>query len=95
MLMWIVFHCQACLKTNLKMKDERLRVEEERIEVEERRAAQRRLRLQESAYELIKGLLKAGIIVPETEVTEWVSPSMFVPSIGWVSLGVAIGRRHQ
>ena len=35
--------------------------------------------LQESAYELIKGLLKASIIVPETEVTEWVSPSMFVP----------------
>ena len=35
--------------------------------------------LQESAYELIKGLLEAGIIVPETEVTEWISPSMFVP----------------
>ena len=35
--------------------------------------------LQDSAYELIKGLLKAGIIVPETEVTEWISPSMFVP----------------
>ena len=35
--------------------------------------------LQDAAYELIKGLLKAGIIIPETEVTEWISPSMFVP----------------
>ena len=34
--------------------------------------------LQENAYELIKGLLKAGIIVPETEVTEWVYLMLYI-----------------
>ena len=46
--MWIVFHCQTCLKTNLELKDERLRVEAERIELEEKRAARKRLRQEEA-----------------------------------------------
>ena len=46
--MWIVFHCQTCLKTNLELKDERLRMEADRIELEEKREAQKRLRKEEA-----------------------------------------------
>ena len=59
-LMWIVFHCQTYRRTNLEIKDEKLRVETENLELQERRAARRKLR---------KEMLRNE----EAETTKWVA----------------------
>lgn len=40
------------------------------------------IHMRESADKLVKELLEAGVIVPEDEPTEWVSPAHFVPKPG-------------